>query len=178
MEEKRCATNQDTIHKESARIHVSEIGEGGGFGFEGGDGFDEAGDGESVADATVAADEAEDATFTGELDGDAHEGGDAGAVDLRDAVEDDDNSLCASFDDGFESVVKLLGRLADGEAALNFEYGYSTGIADVDFHGQPVSHGGTPIYPRWAGMAIRHAGRHYTLEGKLHKANPSISFTG
>jgi hypothetical protein len=140
-------------------VRLSEIGEGGGFGFERGDGFDEAGDSEGVADAAVAADEAEDAAFTRKLDGDAHEGGDAGAVDLRDAVEDDDNSFRASFDDGFESVVQLLGRLADGEAALNFEYRYSAGIADVDFHGQPVSHGSTSIYPRWVGMAICHAAR-------------------
>ena len=164
-----------TCGRKGKRLKVSE---GGGFGFEGGDGFDEAGDGESVADATVAADEAEDAAFAGELDGDAHQRGDAGAVDLGDAVEDDDNSLRASFNDGFESVVELLGRLADGEAALNLEYRYSTGIADVDFHGQPVGHGGTLIYPCWVGMAIRHAARHYTLEGKLHKANGSESFGG
>jgi hypothetical protein len=48
--------------------------------------------------------------------------------------------------------VKLLGRLADGEAALNFEYGYTAGIADVDFHGQPVSHGGTSISSILAGL--------------------------
>jgi len=40
---------------------LREIREGGGFGFEGGDGFDEAGDGESVADTTGAADQAQDA---------------------------------------------------------------------------------------------------------------------
>jgi hypothetical protein len=42
---------------------LGEIGEGGGFGFEGGDGFYEAGDGEGVADAAGAADEAKDAAF-------------------------------------------------------------------------------------------------------------------
>src|SRR5712692_8916629 len=118
-----------------------KVSEGGGFGFEGGDGFDEAGDGEGVSDAALAADQAEHAAFAGELDGDAHERGDAGAVDLRDAVQDDDNFLGAPFDHGFESVVELLGGLADGEAAANFEHGDSAGLADVDFHGQPVSHG-------------------------------------
>jgi hypothetical protein len=153
------------------KISLSEIGEGGGFGFEGGDGFDEAGDGEGVADAALAADQAEHAAFAGELDGDAHERGDAGAVDLRDAVQDDDNFLRAPFDHGFESVVELLGRLADGEAAANFEHGDSAGLADVDFHGQPVSHGSASDYPHWIAMAIGHAERHYTLEGKLHKGN-------
>jgi len=64
-------------------LEQSEVGEGGGFGFECGDGFDEAGDGEGVADAAGTADQAEHAAFAGELDGDAHERGDAGAVDLR-----------------------------------------------------------------------------------------------
>src|SRR5260370_25867626 len=91
---------------------LSEVLQGGGFGFEGGDGCDEAGDGEGVADAAVAADQAEHAAFAGELDGDAHQRGDAGTVDLRDAVQDDGNFLRAAFDDGFESVVELLGRLA------------------------------------------------------------------
>ena len=45
--------------------------------------------------------------------------------------------------------MELFGRLADGEAAVNFEYGSSAGFADVDFHGEPVSHGSTSIYPSW-----------------------------
>jgi hypothetical protein len=132
---------------ETQRLGSSEIAESGGFGFEGGDGFDEAGDGEGVADATLAADQAEHAAFAGELDGDAHERGDAGAVDLRDAVEEDDNFLSASFDHRFESVVELLGGLADGESASNVEYRHPAGLADVDFHGRPVSHGSASIYP-------------------------------
>src|SRR5713226_3758980 len=148
-----------------------KVSEGGGFRFEGGDGFDEAGDGEGVADAAVAADEAEDAAFAGKLDGDAHERGDAGAVDLRDAVQDDDNFPGATFDDGFESVVELLGRLADSEAAVKFEHRDSAGLADVDFHGQPVSHGRASDYPHWLATAIRDAAGHYTLENKLHKVN-------
>ena len=99
----------------------SEICEGGGFGFEGGDGFDEAGDGEGVADAAMAADQAQDAAFACELDGDAHQRGDAGAVNLRDAVQDDDHFLCAALNHGLESTVELLGRLADGEPAVNLE---------------------------------------------------------
>jgi hypothetical protein len=88
---------------------------------------------------------------------------------LGDAVQDNDNFLGPGFDDAFESVVKLLGGLADGEPAVNFEYGHRAGFADVDFHGQPVSHGGTSTYPMWAAMAIHHAARHYTLAGKLDK---------
>ena len=104
-----------------ATLNQLEVSKGGGFGFEGGDGLDEAGDGEGVADAAVAADQAEHAAFAGELDGDAHQRGDAGAIDLRNAVQDDDNFLCAALNHGLESVVELFGRLADSEAAVNFE---------------------------------------------------------
>src|SRR5207245_254154 len=105
------------------------------------------GDGEGVADTAGAADQAEHAAFAGELDGDAHQRGDAGAVDLRDAVQEDDNFLGAPFDHGFEGVVELLGRLADGEPAANVKYQHPAGLADVDFHGRPVSHGSGSIYP-------------------------------
>jgi hypothetical protein len=129
-------------------IPLREVGEGGGFGFEGGDGFDEAGDGEGVADAAMATDEAQGAAFAGELDGDAHEGGDAGTVDLGDTVEDDDDVFGARFDDGFESVVELLGGLADGEAAVNLEHRDAGDVADVNFHGEAVSHGSRSNEPR------------------------------
>src|SRR6266581_9144813 len=109
-----------------------KVVECGRFGLESRDGFDEAGDGEGVADAAGAADQTEHTAFAGELDGDAHERGDAGAVDLRDTVQEDDNFLRATFDHGFESVVELLGGLADGEPAANFQYRYSAGFADVD----------------------------------------------
>src|SRR5216684_3248338 len=133
---------------------LRKVCEGGGFGFEGGDGFDEAGDGEGVADAALAADQAEDAAFARHLDGDTHERGDAGAVDLRDAIQEDDNFLRATFDDGFESVVEQLSRLADGEPAVDFKYRHSAGLADVDFHGQPISHSSASDYPHWAARAI------------------------
>jgi hypothetical protein len=71
--------------------------------------------------------------------------------------------------------VELLGRLAYGEAAVNFEYRHSGGLADVDFHGQPVSHGSASIYPYWVATAIRLAEGHYTLQGKLHKGKHARS---
>ena len=150
--------------------------EGGGFGFEGGDGFDEAGDGEGVADAAGAADQTEHTAFAGELDGDAHERGDPGAVNLWDAVQDSDNFLRATFDHRFERVVELLGRLADREAAVNFQYGHSAGFVHFDFHGQPVSHGRGSIHPHRARITIHRAARHYTLEDTLHKGNRSEKY--
>src|SRR5712664_4112645 len=166
----RYHTERDNENRAS---RLREIREGGGFGFEGGDGFDEACDGEGVADAALAADQAEHAAFAGELDGDAHERGDAGAVDLRDTVQDDDHSPGAAFDDVVEGVVELFGRLVDVEVAVNVDHRDSAGLADIDFHGQPVSHGRASDYPHRVAMAIGEAEGHYTLENKLHKVNRS-----
>ena len=50
----------------STRIrHISKAGAGGGFVFVGGDGFDQAGDGEGVADAAFAADEVQASALAG-----------------------------------------------------------------------------------------------------------------
>jgi hypothetical protein len=132
-----------------------EIFEGRGFGFEGGDGFDEAGDSEGVANAALTADEAEDAAFAGKLDGDAHERGNAGAVNLGNAIEDDDDFLGAGLNDGLQGVVELVGGLTDGEAAVNVEDGDPAGLADVDLHGDAVGHGFGAIHRTGVATAIR-----------------------
>jgi hypothetical protein len=118
-----------------------EISEGGGFGFERGDGFDEACDGKGVADAAGAADQTEHAAFAGELNGDANKGGNAGAVNLRDAVEKHDDFARASLNHRIERVVELFARLADGEAAVNLEDGHPGGLANVDLHWWSFRHG-------------------------------------
>ena len=119
---------------------LCEVREGGGFGFEGGDGFDEAGDGEGVADAAGAADQAQHAAFTGELNRDAHQRRDAGAVNLGNTIQDDDDFLRALLDDGLKSRVELVAGLPDGEAAMDFENGHSGGLADVNFHRGTFGH--------------------------------------
>src|SRR6266478_6691803 len=125
---------------EFVKVNQLEIGERGDVGVEGGNGFDEAGDGEGVADASGAADEMQRAFFAGQADGDAHERGDAGAIDLRDAVEIDDDLACAASNDGLQGVGELLARLADCEAAVDFEHIDAVGLADVDLHWGAVGH--------------------------------------
>ncbi len=125
---------------EFVKVNQLEIGKRGDVGVEGGDGFDEAGDGEGVTDAAGAADEVQRAFFAGQPDGDAHERGDAGAIDLRDAVEIDDDLACAASDDRLQGVGELLARLADREAAVDFEHIDAVGLADVDFHWGTVGH--------------------------------------
>ena len=117
-----------------------EVGEGGGFAVEGGDGFDKPGDGEGVADASGLTDKAEDAAFPRELDGDSNERRNAGAIDLWNAVEKGDDFARTAFDDGLQCRVKLLGRFTDGEASANFDDRHAGRISDVDFHGQAYRH--------------------------------------
>ena len=119
---------------------LCKVREGGGFGFEGGDGLDEAGDGEGVADAAGAADQAQHAAFTGELNRDAHQRRDARAVNLGDAVQVDDDFFGAFLDDGLKRRVELVAGLSDGEAAMDFENGHSGGLMDVNLHRGAFGH--------------------------------------
>ena len=154
----------------------SKVGQGGGFGFEGGDGFDETGNGEGVADAAWAANETQDAAFAGEFDGNAHERGDAGAVDLRDAVQDDDDFVGAGVDYGVERVVKLLAGFTNGEPAVNFENRHGTGMANVDLHGGTFRH--IRDWDTFPGCKIRGAllpALHYTIAGAGGKERVAIS---
>jgi hypothetical protein len=116
------------------------MGDGGGFGVAGGNGLDEASDGEGIPDTAGAADEVSGSAFASELDGDADEGGDAGAVNLRDAVEVDDDLATAALDDSLERLVELLGGLADGQAAADLEEVDAVFFANGDFHRQMFSH--------------------------------------
>ena len=120
---------------------LGEVAEGGGFGFERWDGLDEARDGKRVADAARAADQAQDAAFTGQLDGDAHQRRNARAVNLGNAIQDDYDPFRTLLDDGLKSRVELIAGLSDGEAAMDFENGHPAGLADVNFHGGAFGHG-------------------------------------
>src|ERR1700741_686558 len=81
---------------------------------EGGNGFDEAGDGKGVADASWLANEMKRSALASERNGNAHQRGDAGAVDLRDAVQID-NDLAAGFvKEGVQRRRELIAGLADG----------------------------------------------------------------
>jgi hypothetical protein len=114
--------------------------QGDSVGFEGGDGFDEAGNGEGVADAAGAAHKMQRAVFAGQPDGNAHEGGDAGAVDLRDGVEIDDDLAGAALNGRLQSVRELVAGLADGQATVNFKHINAVGLADVNLHWGTVGH--------------------------------------
>ncbi len=120
---------------------LREGGEGFGFGVEGGYGFDEASDGERIADTAGLADEMELAIFAAEGDGHADERRNARAVDLGHAVEHNDDFLCAGLQDGLQSHGELFAGIADGEASMDVEDLDASVFANVDFDGSVKSHG-------------------------------------
>src|SRR5882757_7049161 len=96
-----------------ASVELGSFGEG----VEGGNGFDEAGNGESVEYAAGFTDEMKHAAFAAEGNGHADERGDTRAVDLWYAVEIDDDSARAFLKNGSESGGELIAGIANGQAA-------------------------------------------------------------
>jgi hypothetical protein len=111
-----------------------------GEGVEGGDGFDEAGDGEGVEDAAGQAHQVESAAIAAERDGHADESGDAGAVNLRDAVEIDHDLAGAAFHNRSKRRGELVAGVADGEAAVNVKNDDVGFAVHVDFDGSVLGH--------------------------------------
>jgi len=128
-----------------------ERGLGGGFGFVGGDGFDEASDGEGIADTALSGDEMERAVEAGEGDGNFDKDGDAGAVDLRDVGEIDDELAGALIHELLDEVVEMLAGLTDGEASMHFDEVDASGFADGDFQGWVQGHQRFPSTCQFAG---------------------------
>jgi len=65
---------------------------------------------------------------------------DAGAVNLGDAVEIDNDLAGAVIKRGQESFGQLVGGVADGEAAVEFEEMNAGILAEIDFDGSEVGH--------------------------------------
>ena len=116
----------------NVRRTLREAGRGGGFGFEGGDGLDEARNGEGIADTAGAANTVESAATASERDGEFDERGDAGAVDLRNVIEIDDNLAGTFLQELLSEIVEVLAGLADGEAAVDVKVVDTTGLARID----------------------------------------------
>src|SRR5713101_6511998 len=114
-----------------ASVELGSFGEG----VEGGDGFDEAGDGEGIEDAAGFADEMEHAAFAAEGNGHADERRDTRAVNLRYAVEIDDDFARSLLENGSECGSELVARIADGQATVAVKDADAVLFADVNFNG-------------------------------------------
>ncbi len=119
---------------------LREAGRSSGIGLVRRDGFDQASNGEGVADASGAANEMNGAAFARELNRNTDQRGNAGAVDLRNAVEVDDYFAAAALHDGLQRFVKLLGGFADGEPSVDFQQINSVLLPNGNLHGYVLGH--------------------------------------
>src|SRR2546429_5373037 len=136
-------------------MKLSEGFEGFGFGVERGNGFDQARDGERVANAAGFADEMKLAAFAAKRYGNAHERRDAGAVNLRDAIEHHHHFARAILQDGLQRHGELFAGVADSDAPVHIKNLNAGVFAYVDFDGSVESHG--------------QAERHYTMTRRRNR---------
>ncbi len=80
------------------------------------------------------------AAFTRELNGNTHQRGDAGAVDLRNAIQIDDYFTATTLHDGLQRFVELLGRFADGEPSADFQQINAVLLPNGNLHGYVLGH--------------------------------------
>lgn len=104
------------------------------------DGFDETGDGEGVAHAAGAANQMDGSAFASELNGDTHQGGDSGTVDLRDAIQIDEDFAAAAVDHRSQSFVELFAGFTNGQAAADVQHVDALRFTDSNFHGDMFRH--------------------------------------
>ena len=101
--------------------------------FEGGNGFDEAGDSEGVTDAALTANEVQSATLTSKGNGKFDERGNTGAIDLRNVVEVDDEFSRAALHEILSELRQMFAGFADGEAAVYLEVMDAGSLAGRNF---------------------------------------------
>ena len=70
------------------------------------------------------------AAFASEGDGNAHEHGDAGTVNLRDAIQTDNDLAGALLEEILDVIVEMIAGITDGEAALDVNEVYAAGLTD------------------------------------------------
>ncbi len=108
----------------------------GGYGFcfvgEGGDGLDQARQFEDFFDVAGGIENFQAAALAFETDEGAHERADAGAVDLRDAGEIDDDIGWAGFSKFAQLDAEGIIAGADDDATVQIQNGYVTGFSRRD----------------------------------------------
>jgi hypothetical protein len=124
----------------TSQLYLGEVGKRGGFGIESRNGLDKPRNGERIAHAAGAADEAQRTAFASQLDGNAHQCGNAGAIDLRNTVEIDDDLVGAGLRNSLKSIVQLLAGLPYRQTTAHFENRDCPGLSNSDFHGRMLGH--------------------------------------
>src|SRR5579859_1260236 len=119
---------------------LSEVCQRSGFGIERRDSFDESRNSKRIAHAAGAAHKTQRSAFPSQLNGNANQGRDAGAINLRNTIEVNHNFSRTTLDDGLQSLMKLLARFPNRQAASHIENRDGPGFPHGDFHGRMLSH--------------------------------------
>ena len=101
------------------RICNLEAGFGLFCGFKGGDGLDEASNGEGIANAARVADQVQGSALPCQGYGQLHQHGNPGAVDLRNIIEVDNDLAGARLRQFLDKGAQMLAGIADGEPAMD-----------------------------------------------------------
>jgi len=110
-----------------------EAGGSRGFVLEGGDRFDQARDGEGIADTALAADEVQSAALAGERNGKLHKSGNSGAIDLGNVMQVDDQLSRATLHQILSELRQMFAGLADREASVDLKVVDASRLARRDF---------------------------------------------
>src|ERR1700737_4462197 len=112
---------------------LGETGESGGFGVKSRNGFDQAGNGEGVADAALSANQVKRATLPGERDGNTHQRRNPGTINLWNSVQVDDDVARAFLHHGHRLIIQVIARIANGKPAVNRDKIDAVGFTDGNF---------------------------------------------
>ena len=95
----------------------------------GGDGFDQACDGEGVADASFAADQMQPASLARKRDRELYQCRDTRTIDLWDFVQIDDDPARALGNEILHEGAKVFAGIADGQTTMDVDIVDTVGFA-------------------------------------------------
>jgi hypothetical protein len=162
-----------------SQLYLGKVGKCGGFGIECRNGLDKPRHRQRIAHAPRTTHEPQRTAFASQLDRNAHQRRDAGAIDLRNSIEINDDLANARFGNSLKSIVQLLAGLSNCQPASHFEYGDTPGLSNSDFHGRMLGHGTwlenlilaaalSPLSPSYRNAGFTTA-MHYTMAAPCGK---------
>src|SRR6516162_4399530 len=117
-----------------------EAGGGGGYRLKRGNGLDEAGDRQRVANSSLAAHQMQTAALASQRDRQLHEGRDARTVDLRYVIQIHDHLAGALLNELLGELVQVLARFPDGQPPIHINMVDAADFARRYFQGWMQRH--------------------------------------
>src|SRR5215469_10624171 len=154
-----------------------EAGGGGGYRLKRGNGLDEAGDRQRVANASLAAHQMQAAALASQGDRQLHEGRDARTVDLRYVIQIHNHFAGALLNELLGELVQVLARFPDRQPPIHINMLDAADFARRYFQGWMQRHRISPQFAfqnRRAALRMRTGGpMHYTMKIMQDKSSGS-----